>query len=324
VTRVLLERGRAVGVEGNALFVDRATDEPVPDPTAPGGVRIRRIVVRARQVVVAAGALRSPVILERSGLAHPGIGRHLRLHPVPVVAARMAMPVDMWLGPMQGARSLEFAAAEGGRNGYAIESAPGHPGLLALALPWEGNEEHAAVMRDARFVAPLLAVTQDGGAGRVRARRAGHVRVDYRLDATGIATLRHALVRMARLARAAGAVEILAAATPPVWYRPARSGVGEASAFARFEEALAAIDPGPNRVSIFSAHQMGTVRMGAAPREHPCDPAGRVRVGPRRDRVVGGLYVADASLFPTGLGVNPMLTVMALARRVARTVLAEA
>ena len=47
------------------------------------------------------------------------------------------------------------------------------------------------------------------------------------------------------------------------------------------------------------------------------------RDGPPDDRVIGGLYVADTSLFPTGLGVNPMLTVMALARRVARTVQAE-
>ena len=69
---------------------------------------------------------------------------------------------------------------------------------------------------------------------------------------------------------------------------------------------------------------MGTVRMGAAPRDHPCDPHGRVRPGAGDERIIAGLYVADASLFPTALGVNPMLTVMALARRVARTVLAEA
>jgi choline dehydrogenase-like flavoprotein len=68
---------------------------------------------------------------------------------------------------------------------------------------------------------------------------------------------------------------------------------------------------------------MGTVRMGADPRRHACDGAGRLRLGPGDDRVVAGLYVADTSLFPTALGVNPMLTVMALARRVARTVLAE-
>jgi choline dehydrogenase-like flavoprotein len=78
---------------------------------------------------------------------------------------------------------------------------------------------------------------------------------------------------------------------------------------------------------VFSAHQMGTARMGSDPADHACDTGGRVRsgVGGRRsgDAVVAGLYVADGSLFPTGIGVNPMITIMVLARRVARTILAE-
>ena len=63
--------------------------------------------------------------------------------------------------------------------------------------------------------------------------------------------------------------------------------------------------------------------MGADPATHPCDPWGRVRVGARGDAVVGGLYVGDGSVAPTGLGVNPMITVMALARRLSRVILAE-
>jgi choline dehydrogenase-like flavoprotein len=324
VTRVLMEHGRAVGVEANALMPDPATGEPLRDAAAPGGVRIRPLVVRAPQVVVSAGALRTPAVLNGSGLDHPAIGRHLRIHPVPVVAGRMAEPIDMWHGPMQGARSLQFVDDEPGRNGYTIESAPGHPGLLALAIPWEGTDAHASVMADARSIAPFLAVTRDGGEGRTTLTRAGRVRIDYRLDAVGVATLRHATVRMARLARAAGAIEILAAATPPIWFRGG-TGVPGASeaAFGRFERRLEGMDLAPNRGSVFSAHQMGTARMGADPRSHACDPDGRVRRGPSDDEVVGGLYVADSSLFPTGLGVNPMLTIMALARRVARTVLAE-
>jgi choline dehydrogenase-like flavoprotein len=69
---------------------------------------------------------------------------------------------------------------------------------------------------------------------------------------------------------------------------------------------------------------MGSVRMGVDPAGHPCDIGGRVRVGGRGDDVVRGLYVADGSLFPTGIGVNPMITIMALARQVTRTILAEA
>ncbi len=313
VTKVLIERGHALGVEGKALV-----------PGTEAAPRTRRLIVRARQVVVAAGALRSPAILQASGLRHRAIGRHLRLHPAPVVVGRMTMPVDMWLGPMQGARSLEFLSAETGRNSYIIESAPGHPGLLALALPWDGTDAHAASMRDARYLAPLVGVTRDGGRGQVTLTRSGRVRIDYELDNVGVETLRHATVRMARLARAGGAGEIVVAATPAIRFYPIRGSTGaDAAAFGRFEDRIERMDFTPNRGSVFSAHQMGTVRMGASAREHPCDPNGRVRSRGRRGRIVTGLYVADSSLFPTALGVNPMLTVMALARRVARTVLAE-
>jgi choline dehydrogenase-like flavoprotein len=325
VTRVLVERGRAVGVEANALWTDSRTGEPAPaDPAAPP--RLRTLVVRARSVVLAAGALRTPAILEGSSLDHPAIGRNLRVHPVPIVAGFFAEPIDMWHGPMQGARSLEFAQQGRGRNGYVIESAPGHPGLLALALPWEGTDAHADVMLGARRIAPLIAVTRDGGSGTVRLLRSGRVRIDYRLDADGVRTLRHALVSMARLSRAAGASQIVAVGTPPVWH--GRGGFlpgHEAAGFAWFEKTLGTFDLRPNRGGVFSAHQMGTARMGADAARHACDPRGRVRAGASRSggSVVGGLYVADGSLFPTGLGVNPMITIMTLARRVARTVVAE-
>ena len=61
-----------------------------------------------------------------------------------------------------------------------------------------------------------------------------------------------------------------------------------------------------NRCGVFSAHQMGTGRMGRDPRSAVCDERGQA-LG------IAGLYVADASLFPASSGVNPMLTVMALA-----------
>jgi choline dehydrogenase-like flavoprotein len=327
VKRVVVEAGRAIGVEGDALWTDLQTDEPIVD-AATGEPRTRRLVVRTKTVIVAAGALRTPAVLVGSGLDHPAIGRHLRLHPVPVVAGVFNEPVDMWRGPLQAARSLEFGRPGPGRNAYTIESAPGHPGLLALALPWEGLDAHADVMSRGRRIAPLIAVTRDGGTGRTSVTRAGRVRIDYRLDATGVATLRHGLISMARLSRAAGASEIVAVGGSPRWH--GRDGFlpgREEASFERFVEDLAAFDFRPNRGAVFSAHQMGTARMGVDPRDHACDPGGRVRVGPgggrRADRVVGGLYVADGSLFPTGIGVNPMITIMVLARRVARTILAE-
>jgi choline dehydrogenase-like flavoprotein len=315
VSRVLLDRGRAVGVEAEV--------EPGADGSAGAPGQRRALIVRAPVVVVAAGALRTPAVLQRSGLEHSAIGRHLRVHPVAVVAGRFDEPIEMWRGTMQGARSLEFVEPGAGRNGYVIESAPGHPGLMALALPWEGTAAHAELMATAARIAPLIAITRDGGEGRTTLTGAGRVRVDYRLDDRGIATLRHGLLSLSRLARAAGARDLLAAGTPPAWYRSiAGSGAPRTDA-ARFEAALATFDFGPNRGAVFSAHQMGTVRMGADRMTHPCDPWGRVRANRRSDQAIRGLYVGDGSLFPTGLGVNPMITIMALASRVARTALSE-
>lgn len=323
VTRVLIEHGRAAGVEAQVIVVDPATSEPMAGPAGdPLSPRTRRLIVRAPQVVVAGGALRSPAVLLASGLDHPGIGRHLRVHPVPVVAGLFDEPIDMWRGPMQAARSLEFSRPGPGRNGYVIESAPGHPGLIALALPWEGTDSHAGLLGRIRHVGPLIAVTRDGGEGRVRLTGSGRARIDYALDGAGVATLRHALVSMAAIVRAAGARQIVAVGTPPRWH--GRSGFAsgqEARSFGVFEDALRAFDFAPNRGSVFSAHQMGSVRMGSSVADHPCDPEGRVRT--RAGTPVPGLYVGDGSLFPTAIGVNPMITIMALARRVARTIAAE-
>jgi choline dehydrogenase-like flavoprotein len=265
----------------------------------------RPFVVSARRVVVAAGALRTPLILMRSGLAHPQIGANLRLHPTVVVAGRFAQRVAMWSDTMQAARSLEFA-----RDGFVIESAPGHPGLIALAFDWAGSGEFGALMADVDHYAPLIGIVSDHDAGRVMLSRSGRARISYRISRRDAATARSALVAMARLTRAAGAQRVVALATPAAWHDVAD---GDDAAWRAYLDRLARFDFTPNRGSAFSAHQMGTACAGRDPRTSACDPWGRVRGA--RD-----LYVADSSLFPTSAGVNPMVTVMALASRVARTI----
>ena len=359
VERVLVEAGRAVGV--TALVRPRAPGTGDPDATeAFGASAAFRLEVRARQVVVAAGALRTPAILERSGIAHPALGRNLWLHPVPVIGASFAEPVEMWRGVMQGARILVEPRSGDPHARYTIESAPGHPGLLALAFPWEGAAAFASLMDRSRYVAPLIGVCRDLDGGRVSLTRSGRVRIDYRVSRRDAVTMRAALASMARVARGAGATELVALGTPARWFRSASPGSRDPGAdgefggidrafadrafadrafaerafadrafadraFAGYLAELARWDPAPGRGLVFSAHQMGTVRAGADAASHPCDPHGRVRAGGGpASRVVAGLYVADASLFPTAAGVNPMITTMVLARRVARTVLAEA
>ncbi|HEX7474176.1 MAG TPA: GMC family oxidoreductase N-terminal domain-containing protein, partial [Candidatus Limnocylindrales bacterium] len=306
VERVIIAGRRAAGVE--ARLADGRT-----------------LTIRAPQVVLAAGALRTPGILERSGVRHPAVGRFLRLHPVAVIGAFMRDDVTMWSGTTQAARSLEWLeprTPDG--SGFVVESAPGHPGLIGLAFPWESTAGFLEIMNRVRQIAPLIAIVRDTGpGGRVRSTGSGGVRIDYRMGPVETATLRRGLVELARLGRAAGALDLVALGTPPAWYRPSGGPDTQERTFAAYVERLATFDFAPNRGMVFSAHQMGTARMGADPSDHVVDERGRVR-SDGRGTVVPGLYVRDGSLFPTAIGVNPMITIMVLARRVARTVVAEA
>lgn len=288
--------------------------------------RPRQLEIVAKTVVVAGGALRTPLLLHQSGIGHPAVGKNLRLHPVSLVAGVFPERIAMWRGTMQAAKSEEFIAPTDDRNGYIIESAPGHPGLLALGIPWTSRPEHERLMALAPNVAPLLAIVKDDGGGTVSRTRNGYPRIDYRTTARDERGLRHALGSLAQLAEAAGASEVIAAGSPPVAWRRDEGD----SAFTAMLAKLQRFDFAPNRGTVFSAHQMGSARMGADPNDHACDPWGRVRSTSRpsaadpRKGIIKGLYVADGSLFPTAIGVNPMITILALAKRVARTILADA
>jgi hypothetical protein len=291
--------------------------------TRAGTPRVLEIV--ANKVIVSGGALRTPILLQRSGLTHQAIGENLRLHPVSLVAGVFPEAINMWHGTMQAGKSEEFIEPVADRNGYIIESAPGHPGLLALGIPWTSRAEHLRLMKLAPRIAPFLAIVKDDGGGRVTGTRSGFAKIEYRTTPRDERGLRHALGSLVRIAEASGAEEVIAAGSPPISWRRT-DGV---EAFNLLQRRLTTFDFSPNRGTVFSAHQMGTARMGADPKEHACDPYGRVRsterprAGAAHDGLIKGLYVADGSLFPTAIGVNPMVTILTLAKRVARTVLAD-
>lgn len=231
----------------------------------------------------------------------------------------------MWRGTMQAAKSSRFIDPDEERNGYIIESAPGHPGLLALGIPWTSRGEHERLMKLGRHIAPFLAIVKDDAGGTVSTSRAGFAQIDYRTTPRDERGLRHALRSMSRLAEAAGASEVIAAGSPPMSWRRADGP----EAFEVYLRRLQRFDFAPNRGTVFSAHQMGTARMGSDSNDHVCDPWGRVRStarprpGDPHGGLIKGLYVADGSLFPTALGVNPMVTILAVARRVARAIEAD-
>ena len=243
-----------------------------------------------------------------------------------MIGAFMRDAVTMWSGTTQAARSLEWLEPrEPGGSGFVIESAPGHPGLIGLAFPWESTADFQAIMTRVRRIAPLIAIVRDTGpGGRVRSTGSGGVRIDYPVGPVEVATLRRGLVEMARLGRAAGAGDMVGARDA------AGAGIGRAG------RPTSRSGPSPRTSSASSGSTSGRIAgwssrptRWAPPGWAPTRLTTRSMSGGGSGRmpaaaIVPGLYVGDGSLFPTAIGVNPMITIMVLARRVARTVLAEA
>lgn len=194
VDRVLVEDGRAVGVEANVLHPDGAVTD---------------LTVRAPTVVVACGAVESPALLLRSGIGGPAVGKHLRLHPASMVNGISEEPIDAWDGQIQSEVSDHFAGCEGSW-GFLIESVGATPVLHAGAIPWTDGEHHKREFaRMFRYHAPFLSVARDHGEGEVVLDDDGQALVRWSLgDKLDRRMMIRANVELARLHHAAGAPEI--------------------------------------------------------------------------------------------------------------------
>lgn len=261
--------------------------------------------VRAPLVALAGGSLMSPAVLLRSGLGGGQVGRHLALHPVAVVVGEYDEPIRHWRGVPQSVVSEAFNELRPG-YGFRIECPPALPGLLAASMPWWGSAWYRDQMSTAERIAAFILIARDREGGRVTIDRQGEPRTAYRIDRETAGYLVRAMVEGLRIHRAAGAWRFGTLHTPPLLFdRSVESQIVEREVTDRGVV--------PNRVSLFSAHQMASCRMGVDRRSSVVNPDGQVWD-------VGGLYITDASAFPISSGVNPMLTVMALARQTAQRI----
>ena len=272
-----------------AEVLDGGTDRPTG----------RRVTVRAKEFVLAAGAINSPALLLRSKLPdpHARVGKRTWLHPVVAMPAIFDRRIDAYYGAPQSVSSHHFIERPG-KVGFFLEAAPLHPMLGALALPGFGAA-HRSAMDGLPKTATLIALLRDGfldseegGVVGLRADGGRRVSIRYPLEDVHLEAMREAMKALARIAFAAGARSVISLHEP---------GVSMSS-----EKDLGKLDDaplGPNRIAVFTAHQMGGCAAGPDPKKSVVDAS-------FRHHHLANLHVFDGSVFPTSLGVNPQESIL--------------
>jgi choline dehydrogenase-like flavoprotein len=258
-----------------------------------------RLTVRAPIVVVCAGAVQTPTLLLRSGIKTPSgqVGRNLTLHPNAKLLAIFDEAVEGWKGVHQAYQVRQFQD-----EGFIMAAVNMPPAVMAMGTSMWGAELTELLAAYNRTVLAGILV-EDTVSGRVVALPGGSPAVFYQLTDFDAQRIVRGTTLLAELLFAAGAREIVT----PFEGAPRLRSPDDV-------RALAARKVPKHAMELMTVHVMGTARMGADPARHVCDSYGRVYDA-------DGLWVADASLFPSPIGVNPMQTVMALATRNAMRIL---
>ncbi len=264
----------------------------------------RSVTVRSKATVLAAGALNTPALLLRSGVANRSgrVGRRTFLHPTIGSIGLFEERIDAFYGAPQSVYSHEFAEPESGM-GFFLEAAPVHPMLTGIVAPGFGASQRR-VMKRLAHVNALLALHQDGfepeeRGGTVTVPAGRPLAISYDFTPSFWQAAQTAMEALARIQLAAGAQEVLTLHNEPVRIRSERDLAGIRDA-----------PMGPNQVGVFSAHVMGGCAMGA-------DGSSSVVDVHHRQHDSDNLYIIDGSVFPTSLTVNPQLTIYAMARKAA-------
>jgi choline dehydrogenase-like flavoprotein len=253
---------------------------------------VGRFRVKAERVILAAGAIHSPLILQASLLGGPAVGQNLSLQPQAPVSARFPETVRMFRGIPQAAflHGMETCTPEQGLGGFRIESVSATPGMAAVnGMGW--GPELMELFRDYTRMGAALCLVPDAPVGQV-SRQGFRPVIDYPLSAAWLERLREAMHTCARVFLASGAQQVYL----PVAAFPVVESAADL-------EALKDWPLAPASLSLISAHPQGTCRMGVDPQSSVVDLDFRVHG-------VDNLQVLDASVFPSTASSHTMLPVM--------------
>jgi choline dehydrogenase-like flavoprotein len=309
---------------GATLYADTRADritviagsQPMPTKRVTATIRAphadapaRTLTFEAPVVIVAGGAVETPLLLQRSGMGGGGVGKYLRLHPTTAVIGAHADEVNGAAGIPLTAMCDEFIRRDSNGYGFWLECPPLHPSIGSAALSGFGAG-HAALMHRFANLASVIVLTRDGSdldasTGSVLLDRRGVARIQYALTPRDAANTASGIEAAARLQLAAGASEVHTLHHRPVVVRRVSD-----------LDLIRSRPVDANRLTLFSAHVNGTARIGTDPATSGVTPAGE-RHGVR------GVYVFDGSMLPTGVGVNPQETIMAMSSVLTERLLAR-
>jgi choline dehydrogenase-like flavoprotein len=280
-------QGKTKRVMGAVL--DRETRAPKTD-----------FIIEAPVVIVSASATNSPVLLLKSELANSSrqVGKNLTFHLTSAVLGIYESVIYGAGGIPQSAMCDEFLNKNGDGGGFWIEAVPIYPTLASLALPGFGSFHREMMKQYPHIGASIVLVKEIDSSGRVKVNEYGRPVISYTLRDRELSYLKAGLVVAARIHFASGAKKVTTLHAKPTEFQ----STGE------IEKKLAGADWGTNEIALYSAHPLGTCRMGGDPHRSVVDSH-------CQSHDVKGLFVIDGSVTPTSLGVNPQITILAIAEK---------
>jgi len=277
------------------------------------GERTYRLDVGARVVVAACGGIETPALLLRSGVKDKNVGRYLRLDPTTGVGGLFQRAINPWKGPPQTVAVWKFIDLDGTYHGFWIEAIPIHPGFLSIFVPWVNGRQHKEFMKGNYAKSAFsIVLLRERSSGRVSIDREGFPVVTYNMEAADRETIVRGMEETGRILAAAGAVRLWTFHNDPMQIGDGQRELKQAD-LDSFSAALRAKGFEYNRIGTGSAHLMGSCRMSADPSVGPTSPLGELHT-------VKNLFIGDACVFPTTPAVNPMIAIMAMARRTAESI----
>lgn len=281
----------------------------------------RKVVIKAKRVIISAGTMQSPLLLLRSGIKNSQIGRNLHVHPVSIIGAIHKEEIKPWEGAILTSVVSEYENLDGRGHGVKLEATNMIPSSWLIWLNWKSGLDYKLNAARMKHMTGYISLARDKHTGQVYPDPVdGRVRFKYAVSGLDKKHIIQGLIALAKIQYVEGATEIFTVIPGVSTFvrDPAAAsgdGINDEKFQAWLEEIKLAGFPSPESMFV-SAHQMGTCRMSAKARDGVVDPKGQVW-GTK------GLYVADASVFPSASGVNPMITNMAISDWISRNIAKE-